>query len=46
MVVAGQRAAPVYGELETLWLSRLVSLAVMAGMLAVRRKVPHVPIRW
>lgn len=46
MVVAGQAAVPIYGELQTLWLARLIGLVSLLALLCVRRTVPRVPLRW
>ena len=46
MVVAGQAAVPIYGEIETLWLSRLISLASITALFAVRGRAPSLPVRW
>jgi drug/metabolite transporter (DMT)-like permease len=45
-VVAGQQAVPDQGGLGTLWLSRIVSVLVVAGVVAARRERPAVPVRW
>lgn len=45
-VSAGQAAVPVYGELQTIWLSRLVSLVSLLILLAARRQRIHLPGRW
>ena len=45
LVAAGQAAVPYYGEVQTLWAGRLVSLAtIMLLMLAGRRR-PSLPLR-
>lgn len=46
MVVAGQAAVPIYGELQTLWLSRLISLLSVGLYFAGRRRTPALPVRW
>lgn len=46
LVIAGQAAVPVYGELQTLWLGRLVSLGCIAALFLVRRRRPTLPRRW
>ncbi len=46
VVVAGQAAVPIYGELQTLWLGRLLGLGFMLVVFAARRKTPIVPRRW
>ncbi len=46
-VYLAQLAVPVYGNLQTTWLSRLVSLATLLLLLAARRgKGARVPARW
>ena len=46
VVVAGQRAVPIYGDLDTLWLGRLLSLASLLALFAVLRRAPRVPRAW
>jgi drug/metabolite transporter (DMT)-like permease len=46
LVVAGQAAAPIYGEIQTLWMGRLVSLATLILIFAGRRRAPALPVRW
>ncbi|MGI9406026.1 MAG: DMT family transporter [Hyphomicrobiaceae bacterium] len=49
-ITAGQAAAPVYGEMEATWLSRIAGLATMA-LVAMLRKIETrtaaaLPVRW
>ncbi len=46
VVISGQAAAPIYGELQTLWVSRLVSLACIALLFVGRRRKPRLMLRW
>jgi len=46
LVSAGQAAVPIYGELQTLWLGRLVSLGSIALLFVARRDRPTLPWRW
>ena len=46
MVVAGQAAVPVYGEVQTLWVGRLIGLLFMVLVFVARRKLPRVPLQW
>lgn len=46
LVAAGQVAVPIYGEFQTLWLGRLVSLAFLLVLLLVRGQHPNLPLRW
>lgn len=46
LVAAGQAAVPTYGELPTLWMSRLVSLAALLLVFAAGRRRPKLPLRW
>ncbi len=46
MVVAGQAAVPIYGELQTLWLARLIGLLSILTVLAIRTTAPIIPLRW
>ncbi|MDH3472215.1 MAG: DMT family transporter, partial [Rhodospirillales bacterium] len=45
-VAAAQGATAVYGELQTVWAARWVSLAAVALLLALRRRRPAIPGRW
>ena len=46
-LAAGQAAAPIYGELQTLWIARWIGLAAIALLLfGVRRSAPGIPLRW
>jgi drug/metabolite transporter (DMT)-like permease len=45
-VYLAQLAVPRFGELQTTWLSRLVSLAALLLLLAGRRTAPRIPPRW
>lgn len=46
LVIAGQAAVPVYGEFQTLWLGRSVSLAAILLIFLVRRERPRLPMKW
>jgi uncharacterized membrane protein len=46
LIIAGQAAAPVYGEMHTLWYGRIVSLATLLAVFAYRGTAPHMPMRW
>lgn len=46
LVIAGQLATPIYGELQTLWLSRLISLVTVLIYFAARRQAPSLPMKW
>jgi drug/metabolite transporter (DMT)-like permease len=45
-VAAAQGATAVYGELQTVWAARWISLAAVALLLALRRRRPAIPGRW
>lgn len=45
-VMTGQLAVPIYGELQTLWLVRLVGLLCIVMLLAARRRRVCVSGRW
>lgn len=45
-VAAGQEAAALYGDIQAVCLARWVSLACCALLMAARREVPRVPLRW
>lgn len=46
LVSAGQHAVPTHGQLQTLWVGRLVSLAALLLVFAGRWERPNVPVRW
>jgi drug/metabolite transporter (DMT)-like permease len=45
-LLAGQLAVPIYGQFQTLWLGRLVSLAALLIYFFARRERPGLPRRW
>lgn len=46
-VAAGQAAAPIYGELQTVSISRWIGLVVLGGLLfGIRGTPPRIPARW
>ncbi len=45
-IITAQRAIPLYGELQTTWLTRLVSLTALLLLFACRRRAPRIPARW
>jgi drug/metabolite transporter (DMT)-like permease len=45
-VAAAQEAAKVYGEFQTVWAARWISLLAIALWLARRRRLPVLPRRW
>lgn len=45
-VAAAQQAAPIYGEFQTVWMARWISLLASAFVLAWVRKPPRLPPRW
>ena len=45
-VAAAQEATQVYGELQTVWIARWISLLATAALLAWRRRAPILPRRW
>lgn len=46
LIVAGQTAAQIYGQVHTLWMGRLVSLVFLLLLFAARRRTPSIPFRW
>ena len=46
LVIAGQSAVPVYGNLQTLWLTRLFGLVFLGLYFVIRVKGPLIPVRW
>jgi drug/metabolite transporter (DMT)-like permease len=45
-VAAAQEATKIYGEFQTVWLTRWISLFAIALWLARRRQMPVLPARW
>ncbi len=45
-VAAGQEAGAIYGEVQAVFLGRWISLACCILLLAARREVPRIPMRW
>ena len=46
VIIAGQHAVPIHGELQTLWLGRVISLMTLIVFLGFTRTSPLIPIRW
>lgn len=45
-VASVQEAGAVYGDVQAVFLARWVSLACCVLLLAVRREIPRIPMRW
>ena len=45
-IAVAQQASHLYGELQTVALSRWVSLLACVALFLVRRQAPRVPLRW
>ena len=45
-ILVAREAVAIYGGLQTLWLTRLVSLAILVLVLMARRRAPVIPLRW
>jgi drug/metabolite transporter (DMT)-like permease len=45
-VAAAQYATPIYGELQTAWMARWVSLTTCGLVLLALREPPRLPVRW
>ena len=45
-VAAGQEAGAIYGDVQAVFLGRWISLVCCALLLAVRRELPRIPLRW
>lgn len=45
-VAAAQEAALIYGDLQTVWLTRSVGVIACAALLLVARERPSLPLRW
>ncbi|MBT5413850.1 MAG: EamA family transporter [Rhodospirillaceae bacterium] len=46
LVVSGQAAVPIYGELQTLWLGRWIGIGTVLLIFVAKRKTPGIPLRW
>ena len=46
LVLAGQQAVPIYGDFQTLWFGRMVSIAALSMFFMARREAPSLPMRW
>ncbi len=46
LISAGQAAVPIYGELQTLWVGRVISFAAIVLPFAVRAERPRLVARW
>ncbi len=45
-IAAAQHASLIYGELQTVWIGRWISLLACAGLFLVQREAPSLPRRW
>ena len=45
LVFTAQRAVPIYGEVQTLWMARLVSLGVLVSLMCFKRERPVLSLR-
>ena len=46
LVVAGQAASEIHGQIHTLWMGRLVSILFLLLIFYIRQRTPAIPIRW
>ena len=46
LIISGQAAVPYLGELQTTWIGRLVGLAALLVLFALRRERPRCERRW
>tara|TARA_B100000029_G_scaffold513826_1_gene614571 strand:+ start:1340 stop:2221 length:882 start_codon:yes stop_codon:yes gene_type:complete len=46
LVIAGQAASQVHGQVYTLWIGRLVGILLLLIVFGVRRCKPSIPFRW
>lgn len=46
LIIAGQAAAEIHGQVHTLWMGRLVSIFFLLLLFMVRRRAPSIPVRW
>jgi drug/metabolite transporter (DMT)-like permease len=45
-ILAAQEAIPRYGELQTVWITRVISLVFLGALFLLRRQRPSVPVSW
>ena len=45
-VFTAQKAVPIYGELQTLWVTRVISLLSLTVLFLGQRTAPRAPLRW
>jgi drug/metabolite transporter (DMT)-like permease len=45
-VGTAQEATPTFGQLQTVWLGRIMSLIVLIVLFAAQRRLPHLPPAW
>ncbi len=46
LILASQAAVPIYGELQKIWVGRLISFAAIVLLFAVRADRPRLEARW
>jgi len=46
LVISGQHAVPVHGELQTLWLGRIIATISIIPFLLITKTSPTVPFKW
>jgi drug/metabolite transporter (DMT)-like permease len=46
LVISGQHAVPIHGELQTLWLGRIIATISLLPFLLVTRTTLGVPVKW
>ena len=46
LVISGQHAVPIHGELQTLWLGRVIAMVTLIPVLLISKISPAAPVRW
>ena len=46
LVISGQHAVPIHGELQTLWLGRVIAMVTLIPVLLISKISPAAPLRW
>jgi drug/metabolite transporter (DMT)-like permease len=46
LIISGQHAIPLHGELQTLWLGRVIAMISLLPFFLVTRTSPGVPVKW
>jgi drug/metabolite transporter (DMT)-like permease len=45
-IFAAREAVPIYGGVQSVWFTRIVSLVCLLALMAFNRETPRLPIKW